>query len=270
MLTREELTELARLAVEHDLLVISDEVYEHLTFGVEHIPIASLPGMRDRTVTIGSGGKSFSMTGWKVGWVTACPELVTAVRTAKQFLTYVSAGPFQPAIAVGLRLPDSYFLELAADLQVKRDRICAGLAEAGLGVYEPKGTYFVLTDIRPLGETDGLAFCRSLPERCGLVAIPCSVFYDDKEAGRSLVRFAFCKRHEVLDDARCPEAEGPAPRGRRGRATREEVGPPIRAHATRARWSEGVDDRGSGRDHRERVAGAHRGRRHRSPRTTSW
>ena len=157
--------------------------------------------MRERTVTIGSGGKSFSMTGWKVGWVTACAELVTAVRTAKQFLTYVSAGPFQPAIAVGLRLPDSYFLELAADLQVKRDRICAGLAEAGFGVYEPKGTYFVLTDIRPLGETDGLAFCRSLPERCGLVAIPCSVFYDDKEAGRSLVRFAFCKRHEVLDDA---------------------------------------------------------------------
>ena len=119
VLTREELTELARFAVEHDLLVVSDEVYEHLTFGVEHIPIASLPGMRERTVTIGSGGKSFSMTGWKVGWVTACPELVTAVRTAKQFLTYVSAGPFQPAIAVGLRLPDSYFLELADDLQVQ-------------------------------------------------------------------------------------------------------------------------------------------------------
>lgn len=201
VLGREELAELARLAVEHDLLVVADEVYEHLTFGVEHVPIATMPGMRERTITIGSGGKTFSMTGWKVGWVTAPPALVTAVRTAKQFLTYVSAGPLQPAIATGLRLPDSYFHDLAADLLTKRDRLSAGLAEAGFEVYEPKGTYFVLTDIRPLGETDGLGFCRSLPERCSVVAIPCSVFYDDQQAGRSLVRFAFCKRLEVLDDA---------------------------------------------------------------------
>ena len=195
------LREIARLAVEHDLLVVSDEVYEHLTFGVNHVPIARLPGMRERTITIGSGGKTFSVTGWKVGWVTGPPALVTAVRTAKQFLTYVSSGPFQPAVAVGLALPDSYFRWLADDLQLKRDRLCAGLVEAGLEVHVPKGTYFITVDIRSIGETDGMAFCRSLPERCGVVGVPCSVFYDDQEAGRSLVRFAFCKRYEVLDDA---------------------------------------------------------------------
>jgi N-succinyldiaminopimelate aminotransferase len=199
--TRAELAEIARLAVEHDLLVVSDEVYEHLTFGVEHVPIATLPGMRERTITIGSGGKTFSVTGWKVGWATAPPALITAVRTAKQFLTYVASGPFQPAIAAGLGLPPSYFTRLASDLRDRRDRLCAGLIETGLEVFEPKGTYFVTTDIRPLGEDDGIAFCRSLPARCGVVAIPCSVFYDDQSAGRSLVRFAFCKRPEVIDEA---------------------------------------------------------------------
>jgi N-succinyldiaminopimelate aminotransferase len=204
VLTRDELAEIARLAVEHDLLVVSDEVYEHLTYGVPHVPIATLPGMRERTITIGSGGKTFSVTGWKVGWVTAPPELVTAVRTAKQFLTYVASGPFQPAIAAGLRLPDSYFETFTADLQAKRDRLVAGLQEAGLEVFVPRGTYFVTADITPIagpGEDDGLAFCRSLPDRCGVVAVPCSVFYDDKAAGRSLVRFAFCKRPEVIDEA---------------------------------------------------------------------
>jgi N-succinyldiaminopimelate aminotransferase len=202
VLRRDELEVVARLAVEHDLLVVADEVYEHLTYdGVAHVPIATLPGMWERTVTIGSAGKSFSFTGWKVGWVTAPAPLVSAVRTAKQFLTYVSAGPLQRAVAHGLRMGDEYFGGFRADLQAKRDRLCAGLAEAGFEVFRPSGTYFVTTDVRGFGVDDGMAFCRSLPERCGVVAIPNVVFYDDRRAGRSLVRFAFCKRFEVLDDA---------------------------------------------------------------------
>ena len=199
--TAEELTAIAAVAIEHDLLVITDDVYEHLVFDGPHRPLATLPGMRERTVMISSGGKTFSFTGWKIGWVCSTPELVAAVRTAKQFLTYVSGAPFQPAIATGLRLPDEYFEEFTADLRVKRDRLCAGLAEAGFTVFRPQGTYFVTTDIRSLGETDGMAFCRALPERCGVVAVPNVVFYDDVEEGRPLVRFAFCKRHEVIDEA---------------------------------------------------------------------
>jgi N-succinyldiaminopimelate aminotransferase len=199
--TRAELTAVAALAVEHDLLVMSDEVYEHLVFDGEHVPIATLPGMRERTITVGSAGKTFNMTGWKTGWVTGPAELVTAVRTAKQFLTYVGNGPFQYAAAVGLALGDDYYRGYRDDLAVKRDRLCAGLAEAGFGVLRPQGTFFVTADIAPLGERDGVAFCRSLPERCGVVAIPSQVFYDDTEAGRTLVRFAFCKRLEVLDEA---------------------------------------------------------------------
>ena len=199
--TREELTAIAQLAIERDLLVVTDEVYEHLVFDGVHIPISTLPGMRERTVTVGSAGKTFSFTGWKVGWVTSTPELVTAVRTAKQFLTYVSSGPFQYAIATGLALPDAFYAELAAGLHRKRDLLAAGLREAGLEVFIPQGTYFITADIRPLGESDGLAFCRSLPHRCGVVAVPNVVFYDDQDAGRTLVRFAFCKRDEVLADA---------------------------------------------------------------------
>ena len=199
--TAEELTAIAAVAIEHDLLVITDDVYEHLVFDGPHRPLATLPGMRERTVMISSGGKTFSFTGWKIGWACSTPELVAAVRTAKQFLTYVSGAPFQPAIATGLRLPDEYFEEFTADLRVKRDRLCAGLAEAGFTVFRPQGTYFVTTDIRSLGETDGMAFCRALPERCGVVAVPNVVFYDDVEEGRPLVRFAFCKRHEVIDEA---------------------------------------------------------------------
>ncbi len=199
--TREELTAIAMLAVERNLLVVTDEVYEHLVFDGVHIPIATLPGMWDRTVTIGSAGKTFSFTGWKVGWVTGTPALVAAVRTTKQFLTYVSSGPFQYAIAAGLALPDSFYSGLAASLHRKRDLLAAGLREAGFEVFVPQGTYFITADISPLGERDGLAFCRSLPHRCGVVAVPNVVFYDDEAAGRSLVRFAFCKRDDVLADA---------------------------------------------------------------------
>ncbi|WP_328299955.1 pyridoxal phosphate-dependent aminotransferase [Streptomyces sp. NBC_00435] len=201
VLTPAELAAVAELAVSRDLLVITDEVYEHLVFEGAHTPLASLPGMRERTLTISSAGKTFSFTGWKVGWVTGTPELVTAVRSAKQFLTYVSSGPFQYAIAEALALPDSYYDTFRADLAVKRDLLADGLAAAGFEVFRPQGTYFVTTDITPLGETDGLAFCRALPERCGVVAIPNQVFYDDKAAGATQVRWAFCKRTDVLEEA---------------------------------------------------------------------
>lgn len=202
VLTRAELAAIAELAVERDLLVVTDEVYEHLVFDdAEHVPLATFPGMRERTVTISSSGKTFSFTGWKVGWVTGAPELVTAVRTAKQYLTYVSAGPFQYAVAEALSLPESYFADFRADMLSKRDLLAAGLAEAGFRVFRPSGTYFITTDIRPLGETDGFTFCRGLPERAGVVAIPNAVFYDHREEGAPFVRFAFCKRTEVLQEA---------------------------------------------------------------------
>ncbi|MDX3587514.1 MULTISPECIES: pyridoxal phosphate-dependent aminotransferase [Streptomyces] len=202
VLTREELTAIAELAVERDLLVVTDEVYEHLVFDdAEHIPLATFPGMRERTVTIGSAGKTFSFTGWKVGWVTAAPALVTAVRSAKQYLTYVASGPFQYAVAEALALPDSYFEAFRADMLAKRDLLATGLSDAGFKVFRTAGTYFITTDIRPLGETDGFAFCRALPERAGVVAIPNAVFYDHREAGAPFVRFAFCKRTEVLEEA---------------------------------------------------------------------
>jgi N-succinyldiaminopimelate aminotransferase len=180
---------------------VTDEVYEHLVYDGRHTPISTLPGMWERTLTISSGGKTFAFTGWKVGWATGPAELVGAVRTTKQFLTYVNAAPLQPAIAVGLSLGDDYYATLAGDLRRKRDLLCAGLAGVGFQVYRPAGTYFVTTDVTPLGYDDGVAFCRDLPKRAGVVAIPHSVFYDNVDAGRSLVRFAFCKRDDVLQDA---------------------------------------------------------------------
>jgi N-succinyldiaminopimelate aminotransferase len=199
--TRAELRTIARLAVEHDLLVITDEVYEHLVYAGEHIPIVQFPGMRERTVSISSAGKTFSFTGWKIGWVMATAELVTAVKTAKQFLTYVSGGPFQYAIAAALALPDGYYAGLRDGLRARRDLFADGLSRLGFEVYWPEGTYFITTDIAGLSEADGIEFCRTLPERVGVVAIPSSVFYDDKQAGRTQVRFAFCKREEVLREA---------------------------------------------------------------------
>ena len=197
-----ELAAVARIAVEHDLLVISDEVYEHLVFdGRSHVPIATLPGMAERTLTVSSGGKTFSFTGWKVGWAVGPPPLVQAVTKAKQFLTYTSGAPLQPAIAIALGLPEGYYADAASSLQARRDQLCAGLAKLGLEVRVPEGTYFATTDVRALGADDGMQFCLDLPARAGVVAIPHSVFADDPETGRSLVRWAFCKRPEVLDEA---------------------------------------------------------------------
>lgn len=201
VLTASELGRIADIAVRHDLLVVTDEVYEHLTYDAPHIPIVTFPGMRERTVTVSSAGKAFSFTGWKVGWVTATPELVDAVKTTKQFMTYVSAGPFQYAVAEALKLPDDYYADLREDLKKKRDLLTAGLRAIGFDVYPPDGTYFVTTDIAPLGEADGIEFCLNLPERAGVVAIPSALFYDDKTEGRTKVRFAFCKRQETLDEA---------------------------------------------------------------------
>ena len=198
---RDELNHIAELAVAHDLLVVTDEVYEHIVYEGEHVPPATLPGMRNRTVTISSGGKTFSTTGWKIGWVCATPELVTAVRTSKQFLTYVSGGPFQYAMAVGLELGDDYFASLAGGLRERRDRLSAGLADAGFDVWHSAGTYFVTANPASMGETDGVAFCLALPERCGVVAVPSVVFYDSKDVGRPLVRFACCKQPEVIEEA---------------------------------------------------------------------
>ncbi len=199
--TRAELTAIASLATSRDLLVISDEVYEHLVYDGEHVPIATLPGMRERTATISSAAKTFSFTGWKVGWVTGTPEMVSAVRTVKQFLTFVSGGPFQYAIAGALALSDEYYASIAAELAVKRDLMCDGLASAGFDVFRPEGTFFITTGIGPFGADSGLEFCRTLPGTAGVVAIPMQVFYDHPEAGRYQVRFAFCKKKEVLAEA---------------------------------------------------------------------
>jgi len=199
--TIDELDVIARLCVERDLIALTDEVYEHLVFDGEHRPLASFPGMAERTLTVSSAGKTFSFTGWKIGWVCGPAELVSAVRTAKQFLTYVNGAPFQPAIARGLGLGDEFYADLCDTLLAKRDLLCDGLRAAGFDVFVPEGTYFATVDIRPVGGDDGLAFCRELPARCGVVAVPSSVFYEDPATGRHLVRFAFCKRTEVLTEA---------------------------------------------------------------------
>jgi len=200
--TRAELDLVCALAREYGAWVVTDEVYEHLIFdGVEHIAVSTLPGMWDRTLTISSAGKTFSTTGWKVGWVSGPAEAVAAVRAVKQFLTYVGSGPFQPAVATGLGLPDEVYAGLAGSLARKRDILCDGLAAAGLPVSRPAGTYFVVADAAALGATDALEFCHWLPEAAGVVGVPVSVFHDDPDAARTLVRFAFCKRDEVLTEA---------------------------------------------------------------------
>jgi N-succinyldiaminopimelate aminotransferase len=199
--TRAELSAIASLCVEHDLLAITDEVYECLAYGVEHVPLSSLPGMAERTVTISSAGKMFNCTGWKIGWACGPAELVSAVRAAKQFLTFVGGAPFQPAVAGALRTEQPWVDRLRTDLAGKRDRLTAGLAEAGFGVHPSQGTYFVCADVRPLGFTDGAELCFQLPERIGVAAVPVQVFTDNPDQWRHIVRFAFCKRDEVLDEA---------------------------------------------------------------------
>jgi N-succinyldiaminopimelate aminotransferase len=200
----DELGQLAALVSAHDLLAVTDEVYEHLVFEGTHVPLATLPGMAQRTLTISSGGKTFSFTGWKVGWVSGPAPLVAAVRAAKQFLTYTSPAPFQQAIAAGLAFAPAIIGQYAAALAAKRDRLCDGLVALGYDVFRPAATYFATTDIAAVAPgLSGYAFCLALPERCGVVAIPSSVFYDpaDPHAGATLVRWAFCKRDAVLDDA---------------------------------------------------------------------
>lgn len=202
VLSRADLTEIARLAVEHDVVVICDEVYEHLVFDdAEHLPLAGFPGMRERTVRISSAGKTFSATGWKIGWAMSTPELIAEITAVKQFLTFVSGAPFQPAVTRALNEGDAWVEASRQALQGKRDRLADGLRSVGLTPVLPRGAYFLTTDITPLGYPDGVAFCRDLPTRCGVVAIPHQVFYDRVEAGAPYVRWAFCKQDTVLDEA---------------------------------------------------------------------
>jgi len=196
-------SEIVRLAERHDAIIVTDEVYEHLVFDGPHVPIATLPGAWERTLTISSGGKTFSTTGWKIGWATGPSDLIDAVLAVKQFLTYVNGAPFQPAIALGLTLPDEFFAGIAATLRAKRDLLGEGLRAAGFGVRTPAGSYFTVADAAPLGATDADEFCRRLPERAGVVAIPLTAFATAEHRGdyATLVRFAACKRSDVLEEA---------------------------------------------------------------------
>jgi N-succinyldiaminopimelate aminotransferase len=201
--TAEVREELVRLADRHDAILVTDEVYEHLIFGQAHVPLATLPGAWERTLTISSGGKTFSTTGWKIGWITGPAALVDAVLAVKQFLTYVNGSPFQPAIAAGLRLGDAFFHGISETLRAKRDLLREGLRAAGFAVSTPAGSYFTVADAATLGATDAAAFCRALPERAGVVAIPLTAFTTEARRAEyaTLVRFAACKRTDVLEEA---------------------------------------------------------------------
>ena len=201
VLTRAELEGVARVCIDNDLIAVTDEVYEHLVFDGEHVPLATLPDMAQRTLTISSAGKSFSFTGWKIGWASGPPALVGAVRAAKQFLSYSGGTPLQHAVAAALPDAELHVAPLRAALRARRDQLCAGLERAGLTVHVPQGGYFVNADVAALGAQDARAWCRALPGRAGVVAIPTGAFYDDAQAGRTLVRFAFCKREEVVAEA---------------------------------------------------------------------
>ncbi len=198
--TPQELEHLAEVCRRRDLLAITDEVYEHIVFEGEHVPLASLPGMRERVVSISSTGKTFSLTGWKIGYSCAPAAISAALRTAHQFITFCNATPFQHALVAALEAGDAYFRDLGADYRRRRDHLCGGLAEAGFGVLKPAGTYFAQADIRPLGFEDGVDFCRKLPARVGVAAIPTQAFYRESGEARHLVRFAFCKTDATLDE----------------------------------------------------------------------
>jgi N-succinyldiaminopimelate aminotransferase len=198
--SREELASVAEACVRHDLVAVADEVYEHIVFEGAHVPIATLPGMRERTVTISSAGKTFSLTGWKIGWSIAPPPLAAAIRAVHQFVTFAVSTPLQHAAAAGLAAPDRYYARLRSDYQARRDRLCDGLAQIGFGVRPPEGTYFALADIRPLGYDDDDTFCRTLVERVGVAAIPVTAFTTESRL-RHLVRFAFCKNDATLEEA---------------------------------------------------------------------
>ncbi len=201
VLTETELGWIADLAVERDLIVVTDEVYEHLVFEGVHRPLATFPGMRERTIQISSAGKTFSVTGWKVGWACGPRPLIAAVNTTKQFLTYVNAGPLQYAVAEALRLPPERVAEVRDRLRAGRDQLTDGLTAAGIPPFRCQGTYFLTSDVAALGYPDGVDFCRDLPKRVGVVAVPSRVFYVDPGSARSYVRFAFCKRPQVLAEA---------------------------------------------------------------------
>ncbi|GAA1206658.1 aminotransferase class I/II-fold pyridoxal phosphate-dependent enzyme [Rhodoglobus aureus] len=203
VLDRETLELVVELAHKYDALIVTDEVYEHITFGHEHIPIASLPGAFDRTISISSGGKTFNTTGWKIGWITAPQPILQAIMAVKQYLTYVNGAPLQHGIAVGLGLPDDYFTGLADGLARKRDTLGAGLRNAGFDVTTPQAGYFIIADAAPLGVTDAAEFCRTLPDLAGVVGIPVTAFVHPGNHGdyNTLIRFAFCKRTDVLDRA---------------------------------------------------------------------
>ncbi|MCY1023163.1 aminotransferase class I/II-fold pyridoxal phosphate-dependent enzyme [Pyxidicoccus sp. MSG2] len=202
--TREEFEFLGGLCAEHDTKILSDEVYEHIVFApAKHLRPATLPGLAERTVTVSSGGKTFSLTGWKVGWVIAPPPLRDAVQRAHQFVTFATASPLQAAMAAALRLPDAYYAELAATYAAKRERLLGGLREAGLTAFAPQGSYFILADIAKYGFADDIAFCRHLVSEVGVAGIPPSVFYspEHRHLGQGMARFAFCKTDAVLDEA---------------------------------------------------------------------
>ncbi len=199
--TRSELEMIAKHCIERDVLCISDEVYERLTFDCEHISIASLPGMRERTITLSSLGKTFSLTGWKIGWAVAPPPLTAGVRAAHQFLTFATATPLQHGAIAALRAPDSYYAEFVTNYRRKRNVLIEGLQQIGFTVFPPDGTYFVMVDHSPFGFESDVAFCRHLIENAGVAAIPCSVFFHEPRDGAKLVRFAFCKTDETMREA---------------------------------------------------------------------
>jgi len=206
VLNKHELAAIAEIAVAADLLVITDEVYEHLVFdGHQHLPLATFDGMAERTITISSAAKMFNCTGWKIGWACGPRQLITGVRAAKQYLSYVGGAPFQPAVAAALNTQDAWVAQLRNSLQARRDRLASGLAEIGFALHDSCGTYFLCADPRPLGYDDSTSFCAALPEKAGVAAIPMSAFCDPAapraDTWNHLVRFTFCKREETLDEA---------------------------------------------------------------------